>query len=551
MANDKYILSNGYYFEVTSRGPQIKVTLFEEDGTKSPDVRGTYDTFLTKLIPIQEMQQIISRTKEFFREDLDNPKRELWRGDIKIVEEIKAPKPTKFQIKGRVIDSITKEGLRGVKVSLDKSNTSTQPGGGFTLRITVPVGETPPQNNIDFLLNKYEPKNTPALKLDGTFKTRVNVVELDSLEKSLEKEESKLLVLEEKTINELNKFAEKSPEAIITETINKEVNRINERLIPFALALLVSFGITSLSQAQKKTCPPLRDFQGLVAKKNKLTRQLNKLLKLVSRVAKIANVLNVIVKAFKIVLKIITKNPIPSTIGGPGFIGVLFSIPMGILNIIEDKKDKLYRLVDRFGKVIGILAPSTIPLVVAITKVLDLLNGVDILIGECLDEARQSVVDAINEEQIKNNTTDNNILLDGDVDTSTRPGTLTLDDVDFSKINDGKLKQLLGISPNTDFNLNDLLSGTYLQVQLDEELTNITKEEADAGEKIQTEYNGFILAVETQEGETNKDLKRRYAVGKDSQGVVVVRGEPSFASGDQILINELIFTIDKNDLKPN
>ena len=114
------------------------------------------------------MQQIISRTKEFFREDLDNPKRELWRGDIKIVEEIKAPKPTKFQIKGRVIDSITKEGLRGVKVSLDKSNTSTQPGGGFTLRITVPVGETPPQNNIDFTLNKYEPKNTPALKLNGT-----------------------------------------------------------------------------------------------------------------------------------------------------------------------------------------------------------------------------------------------------------------------------------------------------------------------------------------------------------------------------------------------
>ena len=114
-----------------------------------------------------------------------------------------------------------------------------------------------------------------------------------------------------------------------------------------------------------------------------------------------------------------------------------------------------------------------------------------------------------------------------------------------------KLKRLLGISPNADFNLNDLLSGTYLQVQLDEELTNITKEEADAGEKIQTEYNGFILAIETQEGETNKDLKRRYAVGKDSQGVVVVKGEPSFASGDQILINELIFTIDKNDLKPN
>ena len=224
---------------------------------------------------------------------------------------------------------------------------------------------------------------------------------------------------------------------------------------------------------------------------------------------------------------------------------------MGVLNVIEDKKDKLTKLLDRFGKIIGVLTPSTIPLIASLTKVLDLLNGIDILIGECLDEARQAVVDAINEEQIETDTTDNNILLDGDVDISTQPGTLTLDDVDFSKIDDARLKRLLGISPNADFNLNDLLSGTYLQVQLDEELTNITKEEADAGEKIQTEYNGFILAVETQEGKTNKDLKRRYAVGKDSQGVVVVKGEPSFASSDQILINELIFTIDKNDLKPN
>ena len=452
------------------------------------------------------------------------------------------------KITGRVIDSTTSKGLDGVSVSLDKFIATTKNGGRYTLRI---VSETIPEDNILFKLSKYEPKNTPALKLDGTLKNRINVVKLDSLEKSLEKETSNLLVLEEKTINELNKFAEKSPEAIVTETINKEVNRINERLIPYALKLLVQFGITSLDQAVKKTCPPLGNISGLISKKNKLTRQLNKLLKLVSRVAKIAKILTAIILAFKIARKIITKNPIPSTIGGPGLIGVLFSIPMGVLNVIEDKKDKLTKLLDRFGKVIGILTPSTIPLVVALTKVLDLLSGVDILIGECLDEARQAVVDAINEEQIKNNTIDNNILLDGDVDISTRPGTLTLDDVDFSKINDGKLKQLLGISPNTDFNLNDLLSGTYLQVQLDEELTNITKEEADAGEKIQTEYNGFILAIETQEGKTNKDLKRRYAVGKDSQGVVVVRGEPSFASGDQILINELIFTIDKNDLKPN
>jgi len=452
------------------------------------------------------------------------------------------------KITGRVIDSTNSKGLDGVSVSLDKFRATTKNGGKYTLNI---ISETIPEDNIQFKISKYEPKNTPALKLDGTLKNRINIVKLDSLEKSLDKEQSNLLVLEEKTINELNKFVLQTPEALVTETINKEVNRINERLIPYALKLLVEFGITSLSQASKKTCPPISDLSGLVAKKNKLTRQLNKLLKLISRVAKIAKVLNAILLAFKIVRKIITKNPIPSTIGGPGPIGVLFSIPMGILNVIEDKKDKLTKLLDRFGNVIGVLEPSTIPLIASLTKVLDLLNGIDILTGECLDEARQSVVDAINRQQTDIET-DDNLVIDGvDVDITTQPGTLTLEDIDFSKISDGQLKRLLGISPNADFNLNDLLSGTYLQVQLDEELTNITKEEADAGENIQTEYNGFVLAVETQDGETDKDLKRRFAVGKDSQGIVVVRGEPSFASSDQILINELIFTIDKNDLKPN
>ena len=198
---------------------------------------------------------------------------------------------------------------------------------------------------------------------------------------------------------------------------------------------------------------------------------------------------------------------------------------------------------DHGANVIGVLTPSTIPLVSSLTKVLNILSAVDSLIGECLDESRQAVVDELNkEEEIDKNLT-NGVTI--------QPGSLTIQDVDFSKVDDSRIRRILGISPNADFNIQDLLSGTYLQVQLDEELTNITKESADAGETIQTEYNGFILAVETQEGETNKDLKRRYAVGKDSQGVVVVKGEPSYASSDQILINELIFTIEKDDLKPN
>ena len=571
MANDKYILSNDYYVEIKKIGFSVQAKLFNPSGSEVS--KGPFLSTLDLSILIAVKQVVDDYTPTGRENDIDN-----WINVPTVVREEVAPKPTKFQIKGRVIDSITKEGLRGVKVSLDKSNTSTNPGVGFTLRIAVPVGETPPQNNIDLSLNKYEPQDVPSITLDGKLKTRINVVELNTIKKSLEKEESKLLVMDEDDINKMNSFNLKSAEAVITETINKEVNKINERLIPFALALLAQFGITALNQLGKKSCPSIGGIPRLISKKNKLTRQLNNILKIASKTQKVASILKALVLAFKVVRAIITKNPIPTTLGGPGPIGVIFSIPQGILRVIEDKKDKLSKLIDRFGNVIGVLTPSTIPLISVLTKILNILAAVDFLIGECLDEARQAVVDELNKEDLDSTEWESQfdyffqdvIIYDGLYYQATKShqsndgnspinggpwllleGKVTLDNVDFETINETKIRRILGISPNADFNLQDLLSGTYLQVQLDEELTNITKESADAGETIQTEYNGFILAVETQEGETNKDLKRRYAVGKDSQGVVVVKGEPSYASSDQILINELIFTIDKNDLKPN
>ena len=542
MANDKYILSNDYYVEIETNGIQNWAVLYGPFGFKVNEGPKTLSDALLNLVK----QVVNDYTPTGRKNDTSN-----WINVPTVVREEVSPKPTKFQIKGRVIDSITKEGLRGVKVSLDKSSTTTYPGGNFTLEIRVDVGETPPQSNIDFSKNKYEPQDAPSITLDGKLKTRINVIELNTIKKSLEKETSKLLVIDESDINKMNSFNLKSAEAVITETINKEVNKINERLIPFALALLAQFGITALNQLGKKSCPSIGEIPRLVSKKNKLTRQLNNILKIASKVQKVASILKALVLAFKVVRTIITKNPIPTTLGGPGPIGVIFSIPQGILRVIEDKKDKLTKLIDKFGNVVGVLTPTTIPLVSVLTKILNILAAVDFLIGECLDEARQAVVDELNkEEEIDNN------ILNEEVDSrvngaNVQPGSLTIQDVDFSKIDDSRIRRILGISPTADFNIQDLLSGTYLQVQLDEELTNITKESADAGETIQTEYNGFILAVETQEGETNKDLKRRYAVGKDTNGVVVVKGEPSYASSDQILINELIFTIDKNDLKPN
>ena len=45
------------------------------------------------------------------------------------------------------------------------------------------------------------------------------------------------------------------------------------------------------------------------------------------------------------------------------------------------------------------------------------------------------------------------------------------------------------------------------------------------------------------------NLKRRQAIAKNEAGVIMLKGEPSFSSNDQILIDELVFYIKQNNLK--
>ncbi len=83
---------------------------------------------------------------------------------------------------------------------------------------------------------------------------------------------------------------------------------------------------------------------------------------------------------------------------------------------------------------------------------------------------------------------------------------------------------------------------------LSQELIDLGQEQEEDGEPVVSNINGFELSVET-ETNTIGDLKRRFAVAKDSRGTTLLKGEPSFSSVDQILIDELVFYIEQNDLK--
>ena len=61
--------------------------------------------------------------------------------------------------------------------------------------------------------------------------------------------------------------------------------------------------------------------------------------------------------------------------------------------------------------------------------------------------------------------------------------------------------------------------------------------------------DGLFETILTIDQNAVGKLKRRQAVGKNSQGIILVKGDPSFSSSDQILINELAFYIQSNNLK--
>ena len=85
--------------------------------------------------------------------------------------------------------------------------------------------------------------------------------------------------------------------------------------------------------------------------------------------------------------------------------------------------------------------------------------------------------------------------------------------------------------------------------QIDTGLLALQKQDEEQGTPILTNVNGFIMSVEQVDKSNVDEYFRRQAIAKNSQGITILRGEPSFSGTDQILIDELVFYIKQNNLK--
>lgn len=85
------------------------------------------------------------------------------------------------------------------------------------------------------------------------------------------------------------------------------------------------------------------------------------------------------------------------------------------------------------------------------------------------------------------------------------------------------------------------------QEVISNELLSLSQQQTDQNSPVVINVNGFKMGIETEN--TQEPLKRKRAIAQNKSGVVMLKGEWSFSSIDQILIDELVFYIQINNLK--
>lgn len=253
--------------------------------------------------------------------------------------------------------------------------------------------------------------------------------------------------------------------------ILKSIEVIQTRLLPIAIGLLLTFGITKLNQRSQKVCPSISTLENNTQRRNRVVRQLNQIFRQITFNTAIAGALTAIAAVAKSGKDTLRELPLP--LGAPVGVGVPYSVVskiQAVEAVLEEFESDNLELNRQIVKGLVLLTAS-------LTSILVLLKLLDELTEECSNE--------------------------------------------------------LNIQPEA----------------ISQELLDLSAEAEEEGVISPTSINGFILEVQTIDENAVGSLKRRQAVGKNSQGIILVKGDASFSSSDQVLINELAFYIQSNNLK--
>jgi len=474
---------------------------------------------------INDKKESVKNTKKSL---IDKAKKEIIRLKAKLKSEI--PTIEEFEITGRIFDKITGNVLQGVKVELGVSmggvevsaalenptnvpielvtpmpnfnfnveaytpipnqNIITDKQGSFKIKLKLPIipknQKTPLKLGLLYTKSGFVPSSVPIINGDQTIKSNLqasSLINLDKAAKNISKEYND-------TVDEAQKLVKAiamNPELLVISAskiaIDLLVGIIKTKTIPMAVGILIAFGISKLSQSNRKTCPTPEELEELIRKRNRLVRQLNQIFAKIVASTALAIAFKTLSATLKGVSISLDAIPLPQAIGTPplkDFGGLIFAQPYSTTAKLRTLTLQLKELEKSSDELSKATLVALVFLIAAAATVIILLKGLDKLMQECAEE---------------NGVTQ----------------------VELTVIN--------------------------------QELLDLSQEQEEDGNPVVKNINGFIMAVVTDDKNPVGSLKRRYAIAKNTRGVVQLKGEPSFSASDQILIDELVFYIQQNDLK--
>ena len=511
------------------------------------------------------------------------------------------------EVKGKVVNALNNEPIKGVKVSNSFLKTdTTNEKGEFTIEHPDLLDTLLPPSKFPIYFKKFlEKPRFKDYKLlpyssTGDIQLNVGIIAMNPKESNLKKEIIEFFrfpKVEEDKYKTINVTFEYD----LQKNLNDLIDEIKKLIIPLILGMIEAYAVSESKELLEKfkknpqealnsirdqlQCPTPEERKKIIDQKNKLLNALTNIQNALTAALQTLVPVKGIIDATDIAFKIIKLIPLPTAV--PPGIG----LPASVLNGFADLMDFLKKLIAYSKHIVNTTLGILILLEGFLAIVIGLLQLLDYLMQIC---AANEIEDEINgdapsslinqeinniENILNNNGVDtggggynggNNVALiqsinniQGIINTIQNPNP-------FIALNQNLALNTLNILTNqinsnqslTDISstLNTLQSQTNLisisstpilisqtnqvnQFAIANQLTDLTNQNPNPISSI----NGFTMAVEPEN--TPSPIKRRRAIAKNRQDIIMLTGEWSYSSIDQILIDELVFYIQQKDLK--
>lgn len=285
--------------------------------------------------PLQGAKVTLGVNQDFVKEEasVDNP--------LNVSEEL-LPNKTSVDLNDLVF------------VPIPGQTTRTDKQGNFSIKVKVPIipenQKTPLVFGLLYSKSGYVPGTQAIINGDKTIKTNLSLTSLINLREAAEEISQKF--------NDGIDLAQAGVAALAMDlldklifakkfSIGKLVDNIKTKLIPLAISLLLAFGISKLTQSNRKTCPTPESLENVIRTRNRVVRQLNQLFKSITINTALALAFTALANVLRGVRLAMDAIPAPQAVGVPpakDFGGLIFAQPYSFTAKLQQINDELEKL---------------------------------------------------------------------------------------------------------------------------------------------------------------------------------------------------------------